>query len=285
MPVEDVFELELDATIEDFMELDRRAADAERRYKKAEQDYARMKKTADRMESRQEKVQDRMDKITDRIEKRQTKALSAIEKRNAKVQSKLDKIMATVEDRQGRQFDSDVKKFFKERNEAINMRLKADTRERKERERFARLAAAIQRRHTDDRTLLQKIFGGGISSNPRVALQFFKNPASFIYSTMAVLPLLGGIMAAKDIADFIWRELVKIDQFYKTFINGAEDRINALRSREAEALIRTGYKQVIITTQAGSYEPRESYNSYEEFNTSRQDLENRFATRNNSGVP
>jgi len=56
------------------------------------------------------------------------------------------------------------------------------------------------------------------------------------------------------------------------------------RSKEQQALIQAGLQQLIITTAAGSAEPRDAYNTFTEFNTNQSRIEADFQVRNTSGV-
>ncbi len=130
-------------------------------------------------------------------------------------------------------------------------------------------------------TILDKILGKTQASN---LMSMAKNPKNFMFGIMKALPILGGVLAAKDIADFIIDEIVKLDKFLKVFIDEVDKRVDAFRTLQLQAEIQAGLTQRIITTAAGSTEPRYSYNTFEEFNTNQADIEERFQMTNNSGV-
>ena len=48
-----------------------------------------------------------------------------------------------------------------------------------------------------------------------------KNPIAFLTNIAKAIPFLGGVFAAKEIADFIVEELAKIDAFLKRFVDEA----------------------------------------------------------------
>ena len=133
----------------------------------------------------------------------------------------------------------------------------------------------------DKETILDKILGRTTARN---ILSMGKNPKNFMFGIMKALPILGGILAAKDIADFIIDEIVKLDKFLKVFIDEVDKRVDAFRTLQEQAEVQAGLTQRIITTASGSTEPRYSYNTFEEFNKNQADLEERFQMTNNSGV-
>ncbi len=111
-----------------------------------------------------------------------------------------------------------------------------------------------------------------------------RNPKGFLTGIAKTMPFLGGVFAAKQIADFIVDELVKIDAFFKRFVDEAERRADLVRSRLEQANISAGLAQKIITTASGGAEPRASYNTFQIFNEDQAQLEGNFALSNNSGV-
>lgn len=130
-------------------------------------------------------------------------------------------------------------------------------------------------------SLLAKTFGETTANN---IFSIGKNPVEFITKNLKIIPLLGGVLAAKEIVDFIIDELIKLDKFLKVFIDEIDNRIDAFRTLQQQADVQAGLVQRIITTAAGGIDPRYSYNTLEEFKTDPADLENRFQMTNNSGV-
>lgn len=113
---------------------------------------------------------------------------------------------------------------------------------------------------------------------------FAKNPKAFAVGLLKSIPFIGGVVAAADFAQAIIAEIEKIDRFFKKFIPIIDNRINQLRPVEQQANIRAGDTQLILTTEAGGTEPRESYNTFNEFNKNRIQIESEFAVRDTSGV-
>lgn len=114
--------------------------------------------------------------------------------------------------------------------------------------------------------------------------QMGKNPKAFFMGVAKAIPFLGGVLAAKEIADFIVDEIIKIDKFFKKFIDEIDNRVDAFRTLQEQADVQAGLTQRIITTSSGSTEPRYSYNTFEEFNNNQIELETKFQMTNNSGV-
>ena len=257
MGYEDSFDLDV-AKLSDLEDLDRVAADAQKRLDKSAKDYEKVKKTTAQADSKEQKeymkIQKKIEKLEKKIEGKQDKKA---EKELAAVQKLRDKA-----DLQKQRFEEKLQDRIEKRKRVLENAKKRD----------------------NDRTYLQKLFGGGISSSPKVALKLFQNPVGFIFSALHLIPLLGGVLAAVDIAKFVWEELARIDEFLKKFRDIADDRVNVFLDRQEEALVRSGLSQRISTTQAGIIDPREAYNTLEEFETNREDLENKYATRDTSGT-
>ena len=130
-------------------------------------------------------------------------------------------------------------------------------------------------------SLLAKTLG---ETTARNIFSIGKNPIGFISKNLKFIPLLGGILAAKEIADFIVDEIIKIDKYLKIFIDEIDNRLDPFRTLLEQAFVVAGLTQRIITTASGSTEPRYAYNTFEEFNTNQADLEKQFQMTNNSGV-
>lgn len=131
------------------------------------------------------------------------------------------------------------------------------------------------------KSFLSEIFGAKTANN---IFALGKNPASFLTGVLKVIPILGGVLAAKEIAEFIVDEIAKIDRFFKAFIDVVDQRVDRFRTLQDQAEIQAGLQQRIITTASGTTEPRYSYNTFEEFNKNQSELEERFQMTNNSGV-
>lgn len=126
---------------------------------------------------------------------------------------------------------------------------------------------------------LSKIFGRNTFKN---LLGFGSNPQGFLTSGITkLIPFIGtALVVTGVIAAFI----KQVDDFQKEFVNNVDGRINLFRSREQQALIQAGLQQLIITTEAGGAEPRDAYNTFNEFNTNQSRIEADFKIRDTAGV-
>ena len=124
-----------------------------------------------------------------------------------------------------------------------------------------------------------KLFKGAKFSN---ILKMAQNPTSFIGTTLfRMIPVMGAVIAATKIfADLI----KKVDDFQKEFVDSVDNRIDLFRNKQQQALIQAGLAQEIFTTSAGGTEPRDAYNTFEQFNNNQAAIERDFALRNTSGV-
>lgn len=131
----------------------------------------------------------------------------------------------------------------------------------------------------------EQIFGkdSGTSTIKNI-ISMGKNPVAFATNLFKAIPFIGGVIAFADFAKIIIDEVVKLDAFFKAFVDKIDDRVNQLRDKVQEANIRAGNTQLITTTEAGGTEPRESYNTFTEFNDNQMRLEVDFAVRDTSGV-
>ena len=101
---------------------------------------------------------------------------------------------------------------------------------------------------------------------------------------MKGLPILGGVFAAKEIADFVIGELIKLDEFFKAFIDTIDERTNKFRELEDQARIQAGLEQIIITTADGSVDAKEAYNTFNIFERNQILIEEKYEIQNTSGV-
>jgi len=123
---------------------------------------------------------------------------------------------------------------------------------------------------------------------PKSAKNIFsigRNPLGFLTGAMKSLPILGGILAAKEIAEFVIKELIKLDAFFKAFIDIIDDRTNKFRDLETQARLQAGLQQDIITTAYGTVDARESFNTLNLYETNQIEVEEKYAMFNTSGGP
>lgn len=126
---------------------------------------------------------------------------------------------------------------------------------------------------------LSKIFGKQELSN---LVQAGSNPTAFILSGVTkLIPVIGtALLVTGVIAEFVQ----KVNDFQAKFVDNVDNRINVFRGKEEQARIQAGLTQLIITSAAGSAEPRDAYNTFNEFNENQQRIENEFQINNISGV-
>lgn len=126
---------------------------------------------------------------------------------------------------------------------------------------------------------LQKIFGRETFGNLK---SIGTNPAGFLTSGVTkLIPFIGtALLITGVIADFV----KKVDDFQNEFVDNVDNRINLFRDKEQQAQVQAGLQQIIITSAAGSAEPRDAYNTFNEFNTNQARIESDFRLRDTSGV-
>lgn len=132
---------------------------------------------------------------------------------------------------------------------------------------------------TDKEDNLRKVFGRETFSN---LLSVGSNPLGFVQGQVTkLIPVIGtALLVAGAIAEVVKR----INAFQAEFVDNVDDRINKFRAKEETARIQAGLTQLIITTKAGSSEPRDAYNTFSEFNENQQRIENEFQINNTQGV-
>lgn len=84
----------------------------------------------------------------------------------------------------------------------------------------------------------------------------------FIRQFKSSLPVIGPIIA---VSSFFVNELLKLDALNKKFLDIANTRINAFVDRQQQALLDNHLEQIIYTTKAGTTAPRDSYNSFNNY--------------------
>lgn len=128
------------------------------------------------------------------------------------------------------------------------------------------------------RNLKGKLFPSNVLSN----ILKLQNPTAFFGSTLLkMIPALGAILAVTGVFIALTK---KVDDFQKKFVDSVDGRIDLFRSKQQQALIQAGLAQAIFTTEAGGTEPRDAYNTFEQFNNNQAAIERDFALRNTSGV-
>ena len=127
---------------------------------------------------------------------------------------------------------------------------------------------------------LKNFFGNNIGSN---LFSIGQNPVGFLQGAILGSGLLAGAGIVLQITKQVIDKIKSVDVFLKTFIDLIDTRFNQLRNPEVQARIKAGQVQLIITTESGTTDPREAYNTFEQFNNNRSQLESDFAIRNTQG--
>ena len=228
------------------------------------------------------------EKTFDELDRAAQKAQKALEKRNAELKksisnaAKAEREQKRLDERGGMFAEDDKTLPSGKAPRDIAQLSKQDERiEKRQRKLEEKIKKDEAKQIGDKETILDKILGNTQADN---LMSLGKNPKNFLTGVMKVIPILGGVLAAKEIAEFIVDEIAKIDRFFKVFIDEIDNRIDAFRSLQEQAEVQAGLTQRIITTTSGSTEPRYSYNTFEQFNTNQADLEERFQMTNKSGV-
>ena len=111
-----------------------------------------------------------------------------------------------------------------------------------------------------------------------------RNPIGALTKFAKAIPFLGGVFAAKEIADFVIDEMIKLDAFFKAFIDIITNRENKFRDLITQARVQAGLQQDIITTADGGVDARESYNTFNIFEKNQIEIEEKYELQNTSGV-
>jgi len=94
-------------------------------------------------------------------------------------------------------------------------------------------------------------------------INFGKNPIGMVTGLMGKIPILGAILSAQQIVQFIILELMKpggpLDVRFRQVVKTMQDKFRDLAIQQA---IASGFQQLIITTRAGTTNPRNSFNAF-----------------------
>lgn len=114
---------------------------------------------------------------------------------------------------------------------------------------------------------VKKLLGmaGFDSKNMSDWFSMVTNPRGFFQVFfLRVLPILGGVLTAKEIAEFIFHELTARNRpFDLTFRRTINEEFIKLRARELRQQIRVGERQAIFVSEAGVSHPVEIVNTFE----------------------
>lgn len=127
----------------------------------------------------------------------------------------------------------------------------------------------------------RQLFGGELGPGTiKNMVSAAKDPFGFFTGVFRKVPAIGTLFAAKELTEFIINEVATLDAFFKAFVDRVDNRVNQLISKVQQAKIRAGDIQAILFTEAGGYESRVPYNTFNEFNKNRLEFENDYAIRN-----
>lgn len=158
-------------------------------------------------------------------------------------------------------FDEIIKKTTKENTKLKKKRKQLtqkqkDIEDEKTKERLAALKDKKKSRIKDIRTLqAAEEFPAGIPT-PQAGLNFF------ISQFKTSLPVIGPILA---VSGFFINQLLKLDILAKKFLDIADTRISVFVDRQDQARLDAHLDQIIYTTKAGTASPRDSYNSFNDY--------------------
>lgn len=128
--------------------------------------------------------------------------------------------------------------------------------------------------------IINKLFGDQKSFGNIVNMGL--NPKGFFGGLLTKgIPGFGAAVAA---AGIIVKILKKFDDLEKKFTDQVNTKQRVDRENEAVARIQAGLDQEITTISPGVYDPRDSYNTMNEFNINRDRIESDYNVRTNSGV-
>lgn len=128
--------------------------------------------------------------------------------------------------------------------------------------------------------ILKKIFGDKASSSNIIKMGL--NPKGFIGGLLTKgIPGFGSAVAATAIIISI---IKKFDDLEKKFTDQINTKSKADRSNESTARIQAGLDQDITTISPGIYDPRDAYNTFNEFNTNKARIESDYTIRSTQGV-
>lgn len=120
----------------------------------------------------------------------------------------------------------------------------------------------------------------------REAFNFLQNPKMGLTSFLkGAGPQLAAVILAYEMAPRIAKLLTSRGQIFDlTFRNEAGTLNNILRSRESQQEILAGFQNVILTTRAGSTNPKDSSNAYRDKETEEAEHQRQWQIRDTYGV-
>lgn len=128
--------------------------------------------------------------------------------------------------------------------------------------------------------VLQSDLGAG---KARTAFSFLSSPSSTLVGLLKTVPIVAGAFAIVELAKQVVAFLVKSRILNTIMIDEIDNRNDALRDKQTQQEILSGFTQIIITTRSGETSPRNSYNSFNVFNQDQVLREDDFSIRDTSG--
>ncbi len=128
--------------------------------------------------------------------------------------------------------------------------------------------------------VLESDLGAG---KARTAFSFLSSPGPALLNILKTVPFIAAPFAVIELAKQVIAFLVKSRILNTIMIDEIDNRNDALRDKQTEQEILSGFTQIIITTRSGETSPRNSYNSFNVFNENQVLLEDDFSIRDTSG--
>lgn len=115
------------------------------------------------------------------------------------------------------------------------------------------------------KTVMSKRFLRGTTILGQGTTGFGNLTPSSMIKAGGILALIWLILNSRPFIEAITKQMTKRGGIFdKTFRNKTNTLQNQFRTREQQQSIRSGFTQVIFTTNAGTVDPRNSYNTYEQ---------------------
>ncbi len=157
---------------------------------------------------------------------------------------------------------------------------------------FKKTTTSPQEEQSFAEKIFEKLLGG--PAKARQGISFLQNPQSGLVKLLQTVGGAGagiavgaGVGMAAIALMLVKLMVAKGSIFDKTFRNIIDTRMEILRTRELQQRHRIGFgklAQLITTTNAGTTNPRDSFNTYTEFNEENSEFEYGFQIRDNQGV-
>ena len=130
--------------------------------------------------------------------------------------------------------------------------------------------------------LFEQQFGTGKAAK---AFGMMSNPAAFFQNFFTkTLPIIGAIITAKELTEAVMVKFTERggpwDRFWRDEVS---TRVNALIEREHSQEVVAGFRQEILTTQAGFISPADTFNTYNQDAATQKRVEENYSVRTKAG--